>query len=71
MVRNDGQIDAAAGLVNIGTAAGTPVDDKDYKIPFKFTGRIDKLTITLDPPKLTPEDVQKLKAAEMRRAADK
>jgi arylsulfatase len=71
MVRNDGQIDAAAGLVNIGTAAGTPVDDKDYKIPFKFNGRIDKVTITLEPPKLTPEDVKKLQAAQARQAADK
>jgi arylsulfatase len=58
-------------VVNIGTAAGTPVDDRDYRIPFKFTGKIDKLTIVLEPPKLTPEDVQRLKAAEMRQAADK
>ena len=58
-------------VVNIGTAAGTPVDDNDYKIPFKFNGRIDKLTITLEPPKLTAEDVQKLEAAEARQAADK
>jgi arylsulfatase len=58
-------------VVNIGTAAGTPVDDQDYKIPFRFTGKIDKLTIVLEPPKLTPEDVQKLKAAEARQAADK
>ena len=30
----------------------------DYKVPFNFTGKIDKLTIALDPPKLTPDDVQ-------------
>ena len=58
-------------MSNIGTAAGTPVEDKDYSIPFKFNGRIDKVTILLEPPKLTPEDVQKLKAAEMRQATDK
>jgi len=58
-------------VVNIGTAAGTPVDDKDYRIPFKFNGKIDKLTITLEPPKLTPEDVKKLEAAQARQAADK
>ena len=58
-------------VVNIGTAAGTPVDDADYKIPFKFNGTIAKLTILLEPPKLTPEDVQKLKTAEARQAADK
>ena len=56
-------------VVNIGTAAGTPVDDKDYKVPFKFNGRIDKLTITLEPPQLTPEDVQQLQAAQARQAA--
>ncbi|HTQ00352.1 MAG TPA: arylsulfatase, partial [Casimicrobiaceae bacterium] len=58
-------------VVNIGAAAGTPVDDKDYQIPFKFNGRIDKVTILLEPPKLTPEDVQKLKEAQMKQAADK
>jgi hypothetical protein len=58
-------------VVNIGTAAGTPVDDGDYKIPFKFTGKIDKVTIVLEPPKLTPEDVKKLKDAEMRQATNK
>ena len=24
---------------------GTPVDDKDYKVPFAFNGKIDKLTV--------------------------
>jgi hypothetical protein len=40
---------------NIGSAGASPVDDKDYKVPFKFTGTINKLTIALDPPILTPE----------------
>jgi arylsulfatase len=48
---------------DIGSDTGTPVDDRDYQVPFKFTGIINKLTITLDPPKLTPEDEQKLQAA--------
>jgi hypothetical protein len=48
---------------DIGSDTGTPVDDSDYQIPFAFTGKIDKLTIALDPPKLTPDDVQKLEAA--------
>jgi hypothetical protein len=47
----------------IGLETGTPVDDRDYQVPFRFTGKIDKLTITLERPKLTPEDVQKLEAA--------
>lgn len=57
-------------VVNIGDATLTPVDDKDYQIPFKFTGKIDKITIKLEPPQLTPEDVKKLKEAERRQAAD-
>jgi hypothetical protein len=39
------------------------VDDQDYQVPFKFTGKLIKLTLTLDRPKLTPEDEQKLKEA--------
>ena len=48
---------------DIGADTGTPVDDHDYQVPFAFTGKIDKLTIALDEPKLTPDDVQKLQAA--------
>jgi hypothetical protein len=58
-------------VVNIGDAAGTPVDDNDYKIPFKFTGKIDKITIKLEPPKLTPEDIKKFKEAEEKMEANK
>ncbi|MCW3477189.1 arylsulfatase [Limobrevibacterium gyesilva] len=45
---------------DVGADTGTPVDDGDYQVPFRFTGTIDKLTITLDPPRLTPEDRKKL-----------
>jgi arylsulfatase len=45
---------------DIGADTGTPVDDKDYQTPFTFTGKLTKLTVKLDPPKLTPEDVKKL-----------
>ena len=54
---------------DIGSDTRTPIDDKDYQIPFKFTGTINKLTIAVDPPKLTPADIQKLKQGE-RAAAD-
>ena len=40
-----------------------PVDDADYQTPFTFTGKIGKITLTVDRPKLTPEDVKKLTAA--------
>jgi len=49
---------------DIGSDTGTPVDDQDYRVPFAFTGKIDKLTITVEPPKLTPADLQKLSQAE-------
>ena len=50
---------------DIGSDTGSPIDDQDYKVPFTFTGTIDKLTIAVDRPQLTPADVQKLKQAEM------
>jgi arylsulfatase len=34
---------------NVGIDTGTPVDDQDYRVPFRFTGRIDKLTVQLGP----------------------
>jgi hypothetical protein len=48
---------------DIGADTGSPVDDQDYQVPFKFTGTIDKLTIAIDHPQLTPADIQKLKQA--------
>jgi hypothetical protein len=44
----------------VGAGGGTPLDDRDYQGPFAFTGKIHKLTIALDEPKLTPEDRKKL-----------
>ena len=48
---------------DIGADTGTPVDDHDYQVPFKFNGTIDKLSLTIDRPKLSPADIEKLKAA--------
>jgi len=48
---------------DIGADTCTPVDDKDYQVPFAFTGKTAKLTIALDRPKLTQDDVKKLEAA--------
>ena len=49
---------------DIGSDTGTPVDDGDYQVPFKFTGKLDRLTISLEPPVLTEEDKKKLAEAE-------
>jgi hypothetical protein len=48
---------------DIGADTGTPVDDADYQIPFKFTGKLEKLTLTIDRPQLSPADIEKLKEA--------
>jgi arylsulfatase len=50
--------------LDIGSDTGTPVDDKDYQVPFAFTGKINKITLTIDRPKLTPEDEKKLMEAQ-------
>jgi len=50
---------------DIGSDTGSSVDDQDYQTPFTFTGTIDKLTIAVQHPQLTPADVEKLKKAEM------
>jgi arylsulfatase len=50
--------------LDVGSDTGSPVNDADYKIPFAFTGKIDRITLTIDRPKLTPEDIKKLEAAQ-------
>jgi arylsulfatase len=45
---------------DIGSDTGTPVDDKDYQCPFKFSGKLNKLTLKIDRPKLTPADEKRL-----------
>ena len=49
---------------DIGADTGTPVDDHDYQVPFRFTGKLDKLTLIINRPKLSPEDVKKLMATQ-------
>jgi len=48
---------------DIGADTGTSVDDKDYQVPFKLTAKLNKLTIKVDPPKLSPADQQRLREA--------
>jgi arylsulfatase len=47
---------------DVGLDTRTPVDSS-YKIPFRFTGKIDKLTIKLGPTQLAAEDQRKLDEA--------
>jgi arylsulfatase len=41
---------------DIGADTRTLVDDADYKVPFRFTGRLNKVSIKLGPSELVPED---------------
>ncbi len=54
---------------DVGADTGTPVCDKDYHCPFKFTGKLDKLTLKIERPKLTPEDVKKLEQTQRNNSA--
>ena len=42
---------------------GRLIDDRDYEIPFAFNGKIRKVTLSIDRPKLTPADIERLKKA--------
>jgi len=48
---------------DIGSDTLTGVNDADYQPPFNFTGKLEKLTIKIDRPQLSPEDVKKLQSA--------
>ena len=45
---------------DIGSDTGTPVCDQDYQVPFKFTGKLNKLMLKLNRPTLTPADEKML-----------
>jgi arylsulfatase len=38
---------------NVGLDTGTPVDDADYQTPFRFTGKMNKLTVKIGPSELS------------------
>jgi arylsulfatase A-like enzyme len=48
---------------DVGVDSRTPVDDHDYQVPFRFTGKIDKLTFKLGPVQLTSEDQKAIQHA--------
>jgi arylsulfatase A-like enzyme len=54
---------------DVGVDTRTGVDDKDYKPPFRFTGKLDKLTIKLGPSQMMAED-QKAKTEAIVRVND-
>jgi len=52
--------------LDVGSDTLTGVDDRDYQPPFTFTGTINKITLTIDRPKLSPEDIKRLSEGEER-----
>lgn len=48
---------------DVGMDTRTSVDDEDYHVPFRFTGKLDRLTVKLEPGQLSQAESQK--AAEM------
>ena len=53
---------------DIGSDTLTGVNDADYKPHFPLTAKLDKLTLKVDRPELSPDDVKKLQE-EMAKAA--
>ena len=51
---------------DIGSDTGTGVDDRDYQVPFAFTGKIVKLNIKVDRPKLSEADIKLLETESQR-----
>jgi arylsulfatase len=47
---------------DIGSDTLTGVNDADYQPPFPLTAKLDKLTIKIDRPQLSPADIKKLEA---------
>lgn len=45
---------------DIGSDTLTGVNNQDYQVPFPLTAKLDKLTIKIDRPQLSPEDIKKL-----------
>ncbi|GIQ74603.1 arylsulfatase [Bradyrhizobium sp. RD5-C2] len=48
---------------DVGVDTRTPVDDKDYQVPFRFTGNLDNLTFKVGPVQLTSEEHQVIRHA--------
>ena len=48
---------------DIGVDTRTPVDDKDYQVPFRFTGKLNKVTFKLGPTQLTSDERQAVQHA--------
>ena len=55
---------------DVGSDTGTPVDDKDYQVPFAFTGKLGKVTFDLGESSVSPEAI-KLMMEELAKKRDR
>jgi hypothetical protein len=53
---------------DVGSDTLTGVNDADYKPPFALTAQLNKLTIKVDRPQLSPAGIKKLQAAMQEKA---
>jgi hypothetical protein len=56
---------------DIGSDTITGVNDADYLPPFPLTAELNKLTIKVDRPQLSPEDIKKLEEGMKNAGADR
>lgn len=54
---------------DVGSDTLTGVNDADYQPPFPLTAKLNKLTIKIDRPQLSPQDIESLKAGMVKAAA--
>ena len=57
--------------LDVGSDTLTGMNDEDYQPPFPFSGKLNKVTLSIDRPQLTPGNIKKLEAAEKQVAAAK
>ena len=52
---------------DVGVDTRTGVDDQDYQVPFRFQGKLDKVTVKIGPPQLMAADKKIIEGAVSRR----
>ncbi|HWI57332.1 MAG TPA: arylsulfatase, partial [Bacillota bacterium] len=52
--------------LDIGSDTLTGVNDADYQPPFQFTGKLNKVTLAIERPQLSPADIKKLQDGRQR-----
>jgi hypothetical protein len=56
------QINDLASRDSVGLDTGTPLDDRDYQVPFAFIGRLNRITVDIGETSATPEALRDMQA---------